>query len=104
MQNLKILMVQRTGVTMNSTARLSLSYAPCTARAPTLPRLCAVRCMQVQRVGVTTLPTVLLTLIIAMAVLAWGAHQQGPGQLSRAVASGTGKAPSRRLRSTEYAD
>jgi len=53
---------------------------------------------------VTTLPTVLLTLIIAMAVLAWGAHQQGPGQLSRAVASGTGKAPSRRLRSTEYAD
>lgn len=59
---------------------------------------------QVQRVGVTTLPAVLLTLIIAMAVLAWGAHQQGPGQLSRAVAAGTSKAASRRLRSTEYED
>ena len=54
--------------------------------------------------GVTTLPAVLLTLIIAMAVLAWGAQQQGPGQVSRAVAAGASKAASRRLRSTEYED
>jgi hypothetical protein len=60
----------------------------------------AIGCMQVQRVGVTALPSLMLTLIVAMGVLALGAHQQ---QQAAARAVGAAKV-GRRIRSTEYTD
>lgn len=49
--------------------------------------------------GVTALPALLLTLVVAMAALAWSAHQT-----QAAAALAMGGVATKRVRSTQYVD
>lgn len=60
-------------------------------------------CAQVHRLGGTTLPALLITLLVAMGVLLWQ-HMGDTSSGGDAGAGGAGKAKSRKLRSTEYVD
>lgn len=57
---------------------------------------------QVQRLGGTTLPALLVTLLVAMAIILWQ-HYGGPVAGGGGAGAG-GAAKGRKLRSTEYVD